>query len=186
MKIADDNDIALQVGETGEIWLKGPMIMQGYYNLPTETAAALTPDRFFKTGDLGKVDADGFLYVTGRKKDLIIVAGEKAVPREIEEVLMRHDSIADAAVLGKKDTSRGEGGGCVRDGQGRSNDSIGCAARFLQVTGFAAVEDSAGDHRRWMTCQGRRRGRFSSVCWRSDWSRAAIEGASSDSFGGLA
>ena len=82
--------------------------MKGYYDLPDETAAALTPDKFFKTGDLGKVDADGFLYVTGRKKDLIIVAGEKAVPREIEEVLMRHESVAEAAVLGKKDSSRGE------------------------------------------------------------------------------
>ena len=71
-------------------------------------AAALTADGFFKTGDLGRIDADGFLYITGRKKDLIIVAGEKASPREIEDVLARHPSVADAAVLGKKDPSRGE------------------------------------------------------------------------------
>src|SRR5689334_9704988 len=84
------------------------MIMKGYFNLPNETAEALTGDGFFKTGDLGFVDPDGYLHVTGRKKDLIIVAGEKASPREIEEVLMRHPAIADAAVLGKKDPSRGE------------------------------------------------------------------------------
>src|SRR5262249_2741362 len=60
-----------------EVWVRGPMVMKGYYNLPEETAAAITPDRFFKTGDLGRMDADGFIYITGRKKELIIVAGEK-------------------------------------------------------------------------------------------------------------
>ena len=82
--------------------------MKGYYNLPVETAAVLTADGYFKTGDLGKFDADGYLYITGRKKELIIVAGEKATPREIEDVLMRHPSVLEAAVLGKKDPSRGE------------------------------------------------------------------------------
>jgi long-chain acyl-CoA synthetase len=108
VKITDENGNAVPVGETGEVWLKGPMIMKGYWNLPQETAAALTPDGYFKTGDLGKLDADGFLYITGRKKDMIIVAGEKAFPREIEDVLMRHPAVAEAAVVGKKDASRGE------------------------------------------------------------------------------
>jgi long-chain acyl-CoA synthetase len=108
VKIADENGNALPLGQQGEIWLKGPMVMKGYHNLPAETGAALTADGFFKTGDLGHVDADGFLWVTGRKKDLIIVAGEKASPREIEEVLQSHPSIAEAAVLGKKDATRGE------------------------------------------------------------------------------
>ena len=84
------------------------MIMKGYHNLPNETAAVLTPDGFFKTGDLGKLDSDGFLYIVGRKKELIIVAGEKAVPREIEEALLRHPAVAEAAVVGKKDPTRGE------------------------------------------------------------------------------
>jgi long-chain acyl-CoA synthetase len=84
------------------------MVMQGYNNLPAETAAAITPDRFFKTGDIGHIDSDGYLHVTGRKKELIIVAGEKAVPREIEEVLLRHPAVAEAGVVGKKDPSRGE------------------------------------------------------------------------------
>ena len=108
VKITDENGNAVGVGEIGEVWLKGPMIMKGYWNLPDETSAALTSDRFFKTGDLGKLDADGYLYITGRKKDMIIVAGEKAFPREIEDVLMRHPSVAEAAVVGKKDPSRGE------------------------------------------------------------------------------
>ena len=92
----------------GEIWVKGPMVMKGYHNLPTETAATLTPDGYFKTGDLGRLDSDGFLFITGRKKDLIIVAGEKVSPREIEEMLMTHPAVAEAAVIGITDPSRGE------------------------------------------------------------------------------
>ena len=75
---------------------------------PAETEAALTPDRYFKTGDLGKIDPDGYVYITGRKKDMIIVAGEKVAPREVEEVLMGHPTVAEAAVVGKKDAGRGE------------------------------------------------------------------------------
>jgi long-chain acyl-CoA synthetase len=108
VQITDDDGKPLAQGQTGEIWLKGPMIMSGYYNLPKETAAAITPDGYFKSGDLGYVDPDGYLFVTGRKKELIIVAGEKAVPREIEDVLLKHPAVADAAVVGKKDPSRGE------------------------------------------------------------------------------
>jgi long-chain acyl-CoA synthetase len=108
VKIADENGRALPPGQSGEVWLKGPMIMKEYYKLPHETEAALTPDRFFKTGDLGMLDADGFLYITGRKKDLIIVAGEKVAPREVEEALMAHPAVAEAAVVGKKDAGRGE------------------------------------------------------------------------------
>jgi long-chain acyl-CoA synthetase len=108
IKIVDENSAALPANQTGEVWLKGPMIMKGYHNLPSETAAALTADGFFKTGDLGKIDSDGFLHITGRKKEMIIIAGEKASPREIEDVLLRHPAVADAAVLGKKDPSRGE------------------------------------------------------------------------------
>jgi len=107
-KVVDDNGQPLPTNQEGEIWLKGPMIMKGYHNLPNETAAALTADGYFKTGDLGRIDPDGFLYITGRKKDLIIVGGEKAVPREIEETLAKHPAVAEAAVVGKKDPSRGE------------------------------------------------------------------------------
>jgi acyl-CoA synthetase (AMP-forming)/AMP-acid ligase II len=82
--------------------------MKGYHNLPEATAEALTADGYFKTGDLGKLDPDGFLFITGRKKDLIIVAGEKAAPREIEEAILKNPAVAEAAVIGKKDPGRGE------------------------------------------------------------------------------
>jgi long-chain acyl-CoA synthetase len=108
VKIVGEDGENLPVEQVGEIWLGGPMIMKGYHNLPEETAAALTPDHFFKTGDLGKLDRDGFLYITGRKKEMISVAGEKAYPREIEDALLAHGGVAEAAVLGKRDPARGE------------------------------------------------------------------------------
>jgi long-chain acyl-CoA synthetase len=107
-RIVGDDGQDMPKGQQGEVWLKGPMIMKGYHNLPDVTAEALTPDGYFKTGDLGHLDDDGYLYITGRKKDLIIVAGEKAVPREIEEILLTHPAVGMAAVLGKKDATRGE------------------------------------------------------------------------------
>jgi long-chain acyl-CoA synthetase len=107
-RLVDEDGNDVPDGHTGEIWLKGPMIMRGYHNLPNETAAALTADGHLRTGDLGKIDSDGFLYITGRKKEMIIIAGEKVSPREIEDVILRHPEVADAAVVGKKDPSRGE------------------------------------------------------------------------------
>jgi long-chain acyl-CoA synthetase len=91
-----------------EVWLRGPMIMKGYLHLPAETSEALTPDGYFKTGDLGHIDSDGYLFITGRKKDLIIIAGEKVSPRQIEETIAQHSDVAEAAVIGRKDLSRGE------------------------------------------------------------------------------
>jgi long-chain acyl-CoA synthetase len=108
IKIVDDAGNVLPAGQAGEIWVKGKMVMKGYHKLPAETAAAFSPDGYFKTGDLGRFDEEGFLYLTGRKKDLIIVAGEKVSPREIEEMLMVYPAVAEAAVIGKKDASRGE------------------------------------------------------------------------------
>ena len=140
VKITDDDGNALPTDKIGEVWLKGPMIMKGYYNLPNETAAALTADGYFKTGDLGKIDADGFLYITGRKKDMIIVAGEKASPREIEDTLLRHPAVADAAVLGKKDPSRGEvvvAFVIPKEGQTVTADEL---AKFLPRAGTGPVE----------------------------------------------
>jgi long-chain acyl-CoA synthetase len=107
-RIVDEDARPVPTGQTGEVWLKGPMVMKGYYHLPDETGDVMTGDGCFKTGDLGCVDADGYLYITGRKKEMIIIAGEKASPREIEDVLLRHPAVADAAVVGKKDASRGE------------------------------------------------------------------------------
>jgi len=139
VKIIDDNGNVVGAGREGEVWLKGPMIMKGYHNLPNETATALTADGFFKTGDLGKIDDDGFLYITGRKKDLIIVGGEKAVPREIEEVLAAHPAVAEAAVVGKKDPSRGEvviAYVTLKPGQTATADQIRTFARDQNLATF--------------------------------------------------
>ncbi len=108
VRIVDDNQQPVARGEVGEIWLRGEMIMKGYFNLPEQTAEAFSADGFFKTGDLGRHDEDGFLHITGRKKEMIIIAGEKAYPREIEEVLARHPGVAESAVVGRKDAARGE------------------------------------------------------------------------------
>ena len=95
-------------GETGEILIGGPMIFRGYHNLPDQTAAVNTPDGFFRTGDLGHLDADGFLFITGRKKDMLIVSGENVYPREIEETITTLSGVSEAAVVGRPDESRGE------------------------------------------------------------------------------
>ncbi len=114
--ILDERDRVLPPDEQGEIVLAGPNIMQGYYHLPEETEAAFItieePDgtrrRYFRTGDIGKVDADGFLYITGRKKEMMIVGGENVFPREIEEVLNAHPHVHASAVIGRPDGIRGE------------------------------------------------------------------------------
>ena len=106
--IVDDNGRPLPDGQTGEILMRGPMVFARYHNLPDATAAARTEDGYFRSGDLGHVDADGYLFVTGRKKDMLIVGGENVYPREIEEVLGQHESVGEAAVVGREDASRGE------------------------------------------------------------------------------
>ncbi len=100
--------IYLPTGQEGEIQLRGPNIMKGYYKLPAETSAAFTADGWFRTGDIGKVDADGFLYITGRLKEMLIVGGENVFPREIEEALNKHPSVSASGVIGEKDPMRGE------------------------------------------------------------------------------
>lgn len=98
----------LPPGAEGEIRLKGPNIMKGYYRLPEETAAAFDERGWFRTGDIGRVDEDGHLYITGRLKEMLIVGGENVFPREIEEVLNSHPAVKASAVLGETDPIRGE------------------------------------------------------------------------------
>jgi long-chain acyl-CoA synthetase len=92
----------------GEVQMRGPNIMRGYFRLPEETARAFTPDGFFRSGDMGRMSADGHLFITGRIKEMLIVGGENVFPREIEEVLNRHPSVAASGVVGKQDPLRGE------------------------------------------------------------------------------
>lgn len=98
----------LAAGEEGELWLRGESIAAGYHNRPDETRSAFTDDGWFRTGDLARIDADGYLWITGRKKELIISAGENISPNEIEQVLHRHPAVFEAAVLGVPDGVRGE------------------------------------------------------------------------------
>jgi len=95
-------------GDEGEVQIKGPNVMRGYYKLTEETAAAFTADGFFRTGDIGRFDGDGHLYITGRIKEMLIIGGENVFPREIEEVLNQHATIAASGVIGQHDPMRGE------------------------------------------------------------------------------
>jgi long-chain acyl-CoA synthetase len=105
--IWDDEKKPLGVDVVGEIMVRGHSVMKGYYNLPDETSKTITSE-WLHTGDLGKMDSDGFVTITGRKKDLIISAGENIYPREIEEVLAQHPKVKEVAVIGVKDEVRGE------------------------------------------------------------------------------
>ncbi len=95
-------------GEDGEIHVKGPGVMKGYYNKPEETRKVLDPDGWLATGDVGRFDTDGFLTITGRAKDMLIIGGENVFPREIEAVLEEHQAVLQAAVIGMSDDLRGE------------------------------------------------------------------------------
>jgi long-chain acyl-CoA synthetase len=87
--------------------MKGPTVMKGYWNKPNETAAVLR-DGWLYTGDIARMDEDGYLYIVDRKKDLILVGGYNVYPRDVEEVLFRHPKVLDAAVIGVTDPYRGE------------------------------------------------------------------------------
>jgi long-chain acyl-CoA synthetase len=95
-------------GQTGEITIRGPQVMRGYYKNEEATRAAFTPDGWLRSGDLGHRDADGFFFVTGRIKELIIKGGENIAPREIDEALLRHPAVQDAAAVGIPDKHYGQ------------------------------------------------------------------------------
>ncbi|TVQ86960.1 MAG: long-chain fatty acid--CoA ligase [Chromatiaceae bacterium] len=107
MRIAAPDGSPLADGEHGEVCVRGPSVMRGYWNLPTETAAAFHGD-WFRTGDLGWRDADGWFYLVDRIKDLIISNGMNVYPRIIEEVLVQHPAVAEAAVVGEAHRVHGE------------------------------------------------------------------------------
>lgn len=108
LRIVDAQGLPVGVGVDGEVRIKGPNIMRGYFNLPDETAAAFDADGWFRTGDQGRLDEAGHLFITGRIKEMLIIAGENVFPREIEEVLNRHPLVKESAVIGVPDGSRGE------------------------------------------------------------------------------
>jgi len=106
-RIVDGHGATLPDGETGEILIRGPQVTCGYYRNPEATRSAFLHG-WLRTGDLGRRDADGFFYVTGRIKELIIKGGENIAPREIDEVLLRHPAVVDAAAVGMPDRHYGQ------------------------------------------------------------------------------
>jgi long-chain acyl-CoA synthetase len=108
MRIADDNDNPLTVGEIGKIQIKGPQVMPGYWRQPQESEHAFTADGFFKTGDIGQMDDRGFFTLVDHKKDMILVSGFNVYPSEIEEVAALHSNIIEAAAIGVPDEIIGE------------------------------------------------------------------------------
>lgn len=96
-----------EIGEIGEVFIKGPQVMSGYWNRPEDTQQTFHGD-WFKSGDMGRMDEEGYVYIVDRKKELIIASGYNIYPREVEEVLYEHESIIQAAVVGIPDEYRGE------------------------------------------------------------------------------
>src|SRR5581483_7289650 len=106
--IRDDTGAALGVGGEGEVWVRGPQVMQGYWGRPEETRMVLTADGWLRTGDIGTFDAQGYLRLLDRKKDMVIVSGFKVFPNEVEDVAMQHPEVLEAAVIGVPDERTGQ------------------------------------------------------------------------------
>lgn len=108
LKLLDDDGLEVPLGQPGEIAIKGPQVMAGYWQRPDETAKVMTPDGFFKTGDIGVVDAKGFFKIVDRKKDMILVSGFNVYPNEVEEVVADLDGVLECAAVGVPDEKTGE------------------------------------------------------------------------------
>lgn len=106
-KVVNELGEDVPVGEAGELIVRGPNVMKGYYKMPEESAAAIR-DGWLYTGDIAKMDEDGYFYIVDRKKDLIIVGGYNVYPREVEEVIYNHPDVVEVAVLGVPDPNQGE------------------------------------------------------------------------------
>jgi long-chain acyl-CoA synthetase len=136
ISIQDDEDRPQPVGEIGEVCIKGPNVMRGYYRNPDETARTVRSG-WLHTGDMGRLDEDGFLFIVERKKDLIIRGGFNIYPREVEEALYAHPKVAEAAVVGMKDPLMGEdvlAFVVLKDGERASAEEIGsfCEGRLAR------------------------------------------------------
>jgi len=107
VRIVDENDTPVEIGQTGELVVRGPCVMKGYYKMPEQTARALR-NGWLHTGDIAKIDEDGYIYIIERKDDMIIRGGENIYPREVEEILYRHPAVAEAAVIGAPDALMGQ------------------------------------------------------------------------------
>jgi long-chain acyl-CoA synthetase len=108
LSIRDDDGKEVPLGQPGEICAKGPQVMAGYWNRPDETAKVMTPDGFFRSGDIGVMDADGYTKIVDRKKDMILVSGFNVYPNEVEGVVASHPGVLECAAVGVPDENAGE------------------------------------------------------------------------------
>jgi acyl-CoA synthetase (AMP-forming)/AMP-acid ligase II len=108
VRILGTDDVPVEPGGAGEVVLRGPKVVSGYWNNPEATAAAFTADGWFRTGDIGHLDSDGYLYIDDRKKDMIVSGGENVATSEVERVLYEHPAVLEAAVVGLPDARWGE------------------------------------------------------------------------------
>jgi long-chain acyl-CoA synthetase len=108
ISIRDDDNREMPLGEAGEICARGPQVMAGYWNRPDETAKVMTADGFFRTGDIGVMDAQGRVRIIDRKKDMISVSGFKVFPNEVEAVVASHPGVLECAAVGIPDARTGE------------------------------------------------------------------------------
>jgi long-chain acyl-CoA synthetase len=108
LKLLDDDGREVPTGTPGEIAIKGPQVMAGYWQRPDETAKVMTADGFFRSGDIGLVDERGYFKIVDRKKDMILVSGFNVYPNEVEDVLTQLDGVLECAAVGVPDGSAGE------------------------------------------------------------------------------
>ena len=106
--IRDDDGKSVPLGEVGEICIRGPQVMAGYWNRPDETAKVMTEDGYFRSGDMGFMDENGYTKIVDRKKDMILVSGFNVYPNEIEEVVASHPGVVEAAAVAAPDEHSGE------------------------------------------------------------------------------
>ena len=106
--ILDDDENEVPIGSSGEICIKGPQVTPGYWKRPDETALIFTKSGYLKTGDIGKMDEEGFIYIVDRKKDMLLVSGFNVYPNEIEQVISMHPGVLEVGVVGVYDKESGE------------------------------------------------------------------------------
>ena len=108
IEIRNEADQNVPIGDVGEICIRGPQVMPGYWNKPEETAQAISKDGFFRTGDIGRMSPEGLIKIVDRKKDMILVSGFNVFPNEIEEVVMSYPGVLECAAIGIPDAHSGE------------------------------------------------------------------------------
>ena len=108
ISIRNEVGVEVPIGESGELCVRGPQVMVGYWQRPDETALVFTPDGFLKTGDIARVDEKGFVYLVDRKKDMIVVSGFNVYPNEVEQVISMLPGVLEVGVVGVEDNDSGE------------------------------------------------------------------------------